>query len=339
MLTRVKFPIPGSNYFMWVAVVFWGLYGGYYFLINSLTVPNFSVIEVLISVPIFALIAWGAYAILDRWVSGKRPWLAGIVMVVFFALIAFLVIGAIDLANYLMPDVNQLERVSFTDAEFLSTMAVVNSKYAMYGVGAYLLKRLLENIEEKHRYEYRMLAGQVSPHFIANLIAQWIVQSEDGQRLNRQSMQDTHELMQYYMNAGLPHRNLVTIDREIDQIENYLALMQREGQEVHVDWSVTGDVSGYTIPPLSLFQLVENATKHGHYDNPAEPIEIVLKLVEKRLQFTCTNIERAHSLRPSHGLGLSNLRRRMELAYGDRFRLFGKSLGGRYVAKIEVVYP
>jgi two-component system LytT family sensor kinase len=82
---------------------------------------------------------------------------------------------------------------------------------------------------------------------------------------------------------------------------------------------VSGDPAGHRVAPLLLIPLVENAFKHGVLDDPATPVRMHLTLGPGRLEFMVENQHHDYQADSSSGVGLANLRRRLELLYPGRY--------------------
>jgi sensor histidine kinase YesM len=70
------------------------------------------------------------------------------------------------------------------------------------------------------------------------------------------------------------------------------------------------------IPPLVLITLVENAFKHGDLSDPENPLVIQMETNPTKLRFYSCNKKKKGNKELSNGIGLSNIRQRLELVYG-----------------------
>jgi len=116
---------------------------------------------------------------------------------------------------------------------------------------------------------------------------------------------------------------LVELSQEIEYLENFLALYHlRYPGRLSAELTVAGSPDGHRLAPLLLIPFVENAFKHGILDDPATPVRLHLALTPGTVEFTVENHCHAGSA-PDHtsGIGLPNLRRRLELLYAGRFAL------------------
>src|SRR5690606_32295814 len=191
---------------------------------------------------------------------------------------------------------------------------------------------------EKRRYEFLMLAAQVSPHFMANLLNEWRAQLGSTHRRIADAMERTYNLVVYYMAAHSPSKRRVPITTEIAQLEAYSELANRHSNQKYMLLHYEGEFEGYTLSPTTLLTFFENATKDGRSDLPEYPVRMELAMADRKLACTCRNRIKEHSDRHSHGVGLANLRRRLELEYGPRFRLESKQNGSEFIVQLIIHY-
>jgi len=82
--------------------------------------------------------------------------------------------------------------------------------------------------------------------------------------------------------------------------------------------------------------LVENAFKHGDLKNPAYPIEIKVNVKNGKLYFYCRNRKRSGPKQLSTGIGLENIRKRLDLAYGDAYKFTVKDETDFYTTELNI---
>jgi LytS/YehU family sensor histidine kinase len=134
-------------------------------------------------------------------------------------------------------------------------------------------------------------------------------------------LSDLLDYVLYECNAELVH-----IEKEIKQIENYIELEKlRYGDRLDVNFEYPGKISEYTIPPMLLMTLLENSFKHGVAKSMDKAwINMKLELSKDELHFNISNsIEKVkeEKVRESGGIGLINLKNRLALMYKDGFDL------------------
>lgn len=177
--------------------------------------------------------------------------------------------------------------------------------------------------------ELRLLQQQINPHFLFNtlnnLYALCLVKSDEAPKLILQLA----DLLRYVVYQG--QQRLVTLQQELDYLQHYLALQQlRVSNKTSLKLQFPDNTADYRLPPLLLIMLVENAYKHGvETSNVPGLVEIKVNISQHRLLFICRNTcplprrtaGKGAAAEPTTGLGLENLRRRLQLYYGDNFYL------------------
>jgi LytS/YehU family sensor histidine kinase len=114
----------------------------------------------------------------------------------------------------------------------------------------------------------------------------------------------------------------VTLTDEMQFIENYIALMKiRLSQNVDVTFHRQVALPGIKVAPLIFISLIENAFKHGV--SPVEPSFVHISITATEHDITCqienSNHPKSHDDRSGHGIGLSQVQRRLELSYPGRY--------------------
>lgn len=135
--------------------------------------------------------------------------------------------------------------------------------------------------------------------------------------------------------------DFVPLPREIQQLENYVALNQLQ-IENRGDIRFSKDIASldFSIPPLILIVFVENAFKHSAGSQAADiTIEIHVKVsADGKLTFVCTN-NYARNYRPeglAKGIGLENVRKRLDLQYPDEHTLDIQDNGRIFVTRLTM---
>jgi len=182
-------------------------------------------------------------------------------------------------------------------------------------------KNLAQIQHRQVQTELLLLQQQINPHFLFNtlnnLYALCLVQSEQAPTL----ILRLADLLRYVVYQG--SQPLVTLQQEINYLQDYLALQQlRVSNKTELTLCLPEHADQHLLPPLLLIMLVENAYKHG-VESTAEPskVNIQLQLQGNRLIFICENTVPAQQSAVPVGIGLENLRRRLQLCYGNNYSL------------------
>ena len=136
------------------------------------------------------------------------------------------------------------------------------------------------------------------------------------------------KLMRYVLYESSSSR--VTLSRELSFIESYISLMKSRYSskkvEIHLQLPDPGAAAGLLIPPLIFIVFIENAFKHGISYRGESFIAITFRLEDDRLLFSCSNsihpgTDNSGRSRQQGGVGLTNVRKRLEMIYGSNFSL------------------
>lgn len=169
----------------------------------------------------------------------------------------------------------------------------------------------------------KALQAQVEPHFLFNTLA-------NVQALTEVDPQAASEMTGHlieYLRASLPRmrRNTSTVAQEIELVVAYLKILEvRFGSRLTFSVEVQEQVRHASFPPMMLPSLVENAVQHG-----IEPlreggrIDIVASLVDQQLVVSVSDTGRGLSALADtgSGVGLTNIRQRLEALYGKQASL------------------
>jgi len=180
--------------------------------------------------------------------------------------------------------------------------------------------------KQKLHSELNYLKGQIHPHFffntLNNLYALTLQKSDDAPAI----VLKLSQMMHYMLYDAAAEQ--VPLWKEIKNIRNYIELERiRYGDRLDLSFTVNGTVEGKNIAPLMLLPFVENAFKHGTSNEHRECwITIDLKVKDLTILFKVENSvsdgEPMNNLMGyKSGIGLKNVKRRLELLYPVRHSL------------------
>ena len=195
---------------------------------------------------------------------------------------------------------------------------------------------------EKHVLEARLqiMQAQVEPHFLFNTLAnvQHLVETDPA------AASGMLESLIQYLRAALPQmrEGATNLGREIDMARAFLEIQRvRMGSRMDFAIDVPLELRERAFPPMMLISLVENAVKHG-----VDPccdcgtITIRAQETEGRLRVAVADTGEGIVPKKGGGVGLSNIRERLQALYGDEARLTLEENQPRgVVAAIEVPAP
>lgn len=205
-----------------------------------------------------------------------------------------------------------------------------------------LRQRLLLLEKQSLKQELEHLRYQINPHFFMNTLNNIHVLVDVDQERAKRAIIELSGLMRHSLYNG--HESLTSLQNEVEFLRQYISLMQlRFGNRVSLNTYLPDMPSrDILVPPLLFATFVENAFKHGiSYQHPSF-IYISLAVDDdgKEIHFMCENSrnENATTKDGYHGIGLNNVRKRLDLQYGDNYTL---DINGSDVEKyvVNLVLP
>lgn len=200
------------------------------------------------------------------------------------------------------------------------------------------LRRERENQQltaEKRTAELAFLKTQLNPHFLYNTLNMLYGLAYGVDKTLAGGLLQLSALMRYML-RDTPD-GLVDLAEEVDYLHNFLDLYRlRYPGRLHAELTISGDPAGHRVAPLLLVPFVENAFKHGVLDDPATPVRMHLTLAPRLVEFTVENQRHDYQADATSGIGLRNLRRRLELLYPGRFGCETGPVGPQYRARLRL---
>ncbi len=192
-----------------------------------------------------------------------------------------------------------------------------------------LVKHLLRIQESKSQLEQQnleselaLLRTQVNPHFLFNTLNNInTLVKKDPDKANK-SIIKLSGIMRYMLYEAT--QDTVLLTNEIDYLENYIDLQRlRLENERYISFAIEGNPEGITIAPMLFIPFVENMFKHGNKSLQAPAFLIQLKITGNTVIFKAENPVKSSPQQAvsDHGIGIQNVRRRLELLYPDRHLL------------------
>lgn len=186
--------------------------------------------------------------------------------------------------------------------------------------------------------ELQNLKSQLNPHFLFNTLNNIYSLIAISQDRAQEVVHDLSRLLRYVLyDSSQP---LVTLDKELDFIRNYVELMRiRQPGHVTVETSLSAETPLTEIAPLLFISLIENAFKHGVSNNKPSFIQIDIHQEGKEVVCVIVNsyfpkdIDRDKS---GSGIGLSNLQKRLDLLYPGGHELHCGREGENYRAYLSI---
>ena len=185
----------------------------------------------------------------------------------------------------------------------------------------FLMVQLLESQQDHknlqadvQQAELIFLKSQINPHFLYNTLNYMYAQALPISQKLADAILHLSDTMRHTLTQN--EKQLTSLQEEIQFIENYIKLHAlQHNQGICFQMSIDGPLDGKEISPLVLMPFVENAIKHGVLNDANKPISIILETTDNEIIFKMQNHISNRSTDLNSGLGLDNLRRRLEIMY------------------------
>lgn len=173
---------------------------------------------------------------------------------------------------------------------------------------------------EKSQANLNFLKAQINPHFLHNTLNFLYAKALPLSAELSEGILTLSDIMRYALSEGNAKNGKAPLKDEIEHVRNVIKIQQlRFENKLNVNFDVEGVVNGATIIPFVLITLVENAFKHGDMKNTQEPIVLKLKVENGTLYFYCRNRKKKGPKELSTGIGLENIKNRLDLTYGGHY--------------------
>jgi hypothetical protein len=187
--------------------------------------------------------------------------------------------------------------------------------------------------------ELKLLKAQLHPHFLFNTLNNLYVLALDKSDKTPEVVLKISDLFHYILYEC--NTDEIDLEKELHLIKNYIDLERlRYDDSLTVSLKTCGNFNGVRLAPMMLFVFVENAFKHGaRHDLNTPKIEIDLCVENGNMQFICTNSlpeEYANDAVGDGGVGLPNVKKRLDLMYSDRYKLDISRTEKRYSVKLSI---
>jgi LytS/YehU family sensor histidine kinase len=190
---------------------------------------------------------------------------------------------------------------------------------------------------EKSEANLNFLKAQINPHFLHNTLNFLYAKSIPYSPELSEGILTLSDIMRYALSEGNAREGKAPLKDEIEHVRNVIKINQlRFSNKLNVNFEVSGVVDGAMIIPFVLITLVENAFKHGDLQKEEYPIDIKLNINKNKLYFYCRDKKKTGPKEISTGIGLENIRKRLDLAYGDNYKFIVKDDAEFYTTELTI---
>lgn len=230
---------------------------------------------------------------------------------------------------------------------FIFMNAMVYGMPLFMSTSFYVLEKERDNIKHikeleqlQGETELKFLKSQINPHFLFNALNNIYTISYIGDKSAPQKILMLSDMLRYVLYDCKSDK--VPLGREIEHIQNFIAFQQMKTespQDIGVD--IRDFDEGAQLAPMVLIPFVENSFKHSKIDvDKAAYVRIVFSGSGSRLNFEIRNslpeVAPQKWLNADGGIGLSNVRKRLELVYPDKHKLLVRTSKTEYSVNLSI---
>lgn len=201
------------------------------------------------------------------------------------------------------------------------------------------LKQELKN--ETLQSELKYLKSQINPHFLFNTLNSLYALTLKKSDLAPEIVLRLSEMMRYMLYEC--NEKQVYLEKEVNYLVNYLELEKlRHGSKMKVSLNIEGEPGAKMIAPLMFIPFIENSFKHGISQHTQDSyVNINMKIESDNISLIIENSKAptmpGSNLKKSGGIGLVNVKRRLELLYQGQYDLDVLDYPNSYIIKLKLM--
>lgn len=281
-------------------------------------------------------------------------------------LISFLLLIILEISIYIFL-VSLLQKTSglkkrfllfYFSNEFAFARAIWRGVYFMIFASAYwgvsesfkrirkakeMEQKALTEEKERQRLELELvssknafLQAQINPHLLFNTLNFIHSEVQEASETASEAIITLSDMMRYSLVENTMDGK-VSLEKEIEQIQNLVKINQyRFNNKLCLEFDARGDVEAVRIVPLVLVPFVENLFKYADLTDAANPAQVRIYVSDGIMVFSTFNKKRKTISFSSPGIGIKNIRTRLQSSYGNRFSLELTDLDSSFSVHLKI---
>jgi len=314
----------------------------YYYIDNNLNRLYFSALDVSLVIVAFYSIY---FYIMPRYLRRKNLWFLLISCTFLIAALSVIASGLmlVFLRHQLMP-IHFEFYWNYTDMQynrfFIALIGVLGGCFVKLALDRIALGKRMEQMEkEKSVAELTYLRSQINPHFLFNAINSLYAQMELNSTHAKTTLIALADLLRYQLYDCNADR--IPVTKEIEYLSNYFNLQRIRMDNCACDFEISPPRNELYIAPLLLIPFLENAFKYvSDFDSGENYIKVKLEFIQDKLCFSCVNtmenVPGREGAARHQGIGLVNVKKRLELIYGNNHLLQTVASNNLYKVQLEI---
>ena len=281
------------------------------------------------------------FVFLPRFLRRRNVWLYLLEFIVPFSLV---MIVRLTFERYLIDGLSGTEEYLYTTrfvvfvitTNFFIVAFVAMLRFAVDWLEFEAKKNEVEN--EKLTAELNFLKAQINPHFLFNTLNNLYYLAYSKSENTTEVIAKLSQMMRYMIYDS--NHPKVLLSKEIEYMRNYISLERlRLNDQIPIKFDVKGSTENVWITPLIFITFLENAFKHGvSNSNPKAWVNITIDLRDHECIYSVENSRGAEQKDGSEksGIGLQNVKRRLELSYPGKYKLVTEDTREKYLVKLNL---
>jgi two-component sensor histidine kinase len=350
--SKKKYSFYAIHALVWFVFIFFGT-------INRIALNpdlKINIIAILLTQLPSIYVFYGSNFVFFRFLAGKKYFALPVAEVVFF--FSYVLVAWLDGYQLFPRLVKEVVPPPLHPGHYLIECFWVFFLYSFFSLGYFFAvqairrEKQLRLAQEKElrieqdrlMAEYSFLRSQINPHFLHNTLNFLYAKSLGYSQDLSDGILTLSEVMRYSLEDTSGKNISVSLQQEIDNLRKVIKINQlRFSNRLNIDFSIKGNVASIRIIPLVIITLVENALKHGELNNPQHPVTIRIEVIEGELEdrflFSIHNRKKTGPKELGYGIGMDNVKKRLEYTYRDNHRMITKEDKEFYGIELSILFP
>lgn len=247
--------------------------------------------------------------------------------------------------SYLLPAISNYPTVTIDFFHFFPRTFWWYFNFSLYAFGYWYAKEAIKKQKEiielqKKNFinEFNFLKLQINPHFLYNTLNTLYAQSLPLSSGLANNIMKVSNMMRYSLESIDSDDGKVHLEKEIQYLNDLIEIHQiRFSNRLYINYEQIGEPNNQYLPALSFIIAVENAFKYGDLKDPKNPLNIRIEILSDKINFICRNKKKKRNTEVSFGLGLTNLKKRLEYAWPNKYILDTKEDDTHFIFNLTIL--
>ncbi|KAF2326597.1 sensor histidine kinase [Flavobacterium ginsenosidimutans] len=305
------------------------VHGHFSFPVGSQSLKTW--IRFLVDMLLYYALSYGSYLILYQFYPLKKIWAIFFFLLLLSVSFFFLSFFWTSFAeNSVLRIRNHFHLISFT--------AVINIAFgAVFYFIQYSQFRDIQNMRlqlQSRQTELSFLRSQINPHFLFNNLNNIYSLVHENNSHALPAIANLADLLRYMLYSA---EEEIALEKEVEYLNKFIYLQQLRFEDPFaVDFKIDMKNEQFLLPPLILVPFIENAFKHGMVKSTEVWLKIMLQSDSKQLSFECSNLIAIKNKDETGGIGIENVKKRLDLIYPNKHTLITERKDEWFVVKMMI---